>query len=61
MMTVIIQIGGTHPCYTAKIQGGPDILKGKRFSHPDDAKFAAKQIVDRDYKGLVAVAFEVDR
>ena len=60
-MTVIIQIAGVAPCYSAKIQGGPDMLKGKRCNHVDDAKFTAKQIVDRDYRGLVAVEFEVEK
>ena len=47
--------------YSAKIQGGPDLLKGKRCNHIDDAKFSAKQIVDRDYRGMVAVEFEVEK
>ena len=60
-MTVIIQIAGVAPCFSAKIQGGADLLKGKRCNHVDDAKFTAKQIVDRDYRGMVAVEFEVEK
>ena len=60
-MIVIVRITGTAPSFTAKIQGGPDMLKGKRCNHVDDAKFTAKQIVDRDYRGMVAVEFEVER